>query len=201
MNSLKIIRLINKNKLIIHHNWIEIQSLDCVWSWKLYWLVEWESLDFPGREFCNKNKSKNLVFDKIVRLCCFETIESEMRKTSNKLTILLLLCCFAAVVRLQITPGVDPISARVMPKPKNYTYGDHNLPIIDACGITYKPHTPFGIIPSHVLTILAYYSLNLMGDDSRSGCNYSYHTESKIESDFEQSMKAKFSSNRRLQRA
>lgn len=52
---------------------------------------------------------------------------------------ILLIAILLGIVLCQKTPGVDPVSARIMPKPKNYTYGEIDLLITDPCGISYRP--------------------------------------------------------------
>ncbi|EGR34752.1 hypothetical protein IMG5_002250 [Ichthyophthirius multifiliis] len=54
---------------------------------------------------------------------------------------------------------VDPISQKVLPKPKNYTYGTENFVITDPCIIQYKPLGQK--IPSQVYEIIDFYKTKI----------------------------------------
>ncbi|EAR96206.1 glycosyl hydrolase family 20 beta-N-acetylhexosaminidase family protein (macronuclear) [Tetrahymena thermophila SB210] len=81
---------------------------------------------------------------------------------------ILLITFLLGIALAQITPGVDPISAKVMPKPKNYTYGDLSLLVTDPCGISYRPSVGSGKVPNHVYQIIGFYTLNIFNSNENS---------------------------------
>jgi len=81
-----------------------------------------------------------------------------MNKKATQIALLVIILNLACLCHCQITPGVDPISARVMPKPKNYTYGTEDYLITDPCAISYQPYSDYSAtIPNHIWEILGFY--------------------------------------------
>jgi len=82
-----------------------------------------------------------------------------MIKKTTQIILLITILNLACLCHCQITPGVDPISARVMPKPKNFTYGTEDYLITDPCAISYQPRTDNATnVPNHIWEIIGFYS-------------------------------------------
>ncbi|KAL4431880.1 hypothetical protein ABPG74_012692 [Tetrahymena malaccensis] len=86
----------------------------------------------------------------------------------------LVLCIVATTVLSQITPGVDPIAAKVIPKPKTYTFGTQTLQLSNPCNIIYRPQVnQAGYVPDHVFQMINLYSnLTFQSTFNSTNCNF-----------------------------